>query len=286
MPYTLQLDDSSLLILLAIIALALLSRSGLLTAQPLTHPLVFARQGEPSATRVKGKSPVYKHWSGTVGAGLRPENGVVGLKEVLKAREGRMLVNDAEVDLFSTSRRLYTGLNKLVPQSASSSSIPIIAFLPTPTIKQTFPPTLLFNLVPAHDNLEKRYHLINITAASHITHAFDDEKDAQLVYADVRDVQAVLDATTKAQGHIIVPSFEGVAPELEKRVSARGWRLMTLDEVMGSDTLSEKVESGKPSDALAVHSVHYIAGPGGLPERRTMTNQVSFTFLLPVASNS
>lgn len=281
MPYTLQLDDASLLILLGIIAIALFSRSGLLTAQPSAHPLVFARQGEPSATRVKGKSPVYKHWSGTSGAGLRPENGVTGLKEVLKARDGKVFVDDAEVDLWSASKRLYTGLNKLVPGSTSSSSAPILAFLPSSSTKETFLPTLLLNLVPAHNDSEKRYHLVTITAASHIVHAFQDGGEVPLVYTNPRDVQTVLDATIKSEGYIIVPSSNGVTPELKKRVSARGWQLTTLEDVMAPETLSAKMESGKPSDPSALHSVHYITGSDGVPERRTMTNQVRLYFFIP-----
>lgn len=274
MTFTLQLDDPSLLILLAIIALALLSRSGLFTAQPLTHPLVFARQGEPSATRVKGKSPVYKHWSGTNGAGLRPENGVVGLKEVLKAREGTLPVDGIEVDLWKTSGRLYTGLRRLVPDTTSDASIPIAAFLPSKTTKETFLPTLLLNLLPAHDESEMRYHLVKLTDKSHLAHAFRDEDGVQLLYTTVPDVQTVLDATTTSNGHIIVPSANGITPELEKRVSARGWRLVTLEDVISSDPLAEKIGSGKASEPAAVHSVHYINGPEGVPQRGTVTNQV------------
>ncbi|KAI5455329.1 hypothetical protein NCC49_000143 [Naganishia albida] len=290
MTFTLQLDDPSLLILLAIIALALLSRSGLFTAQPLTHPLVFARQGEPSATRVKGKSPVYKHWSGTNGAGLRPENGVVGLKEVLKAREGTLPVDGIEVDLWKTSGRLYTGLRRLVPDTTSDASNPIAAFLPSKTTKETFLPTLLLNLLPAHDQSEMRYHLVQLTDKSHLAHAFRDEDGVQLLYTTVPDIQTVLDATTTSNGHIIVPSANEITPELEKRVSARGWRLVTLEDVMSSDPLAEKIGSGKASEPAAVHSVHYINGPEGVPQRGTVTNQtitaslVSLLALFPVSA--
>lgn len=222
---------------------------------------------------------MYKHWSGTSGAGLRPENGVMGLKEVLKAREGSVLVNGNEVDLWKESERLYTGLNKLISDTKSTASISIVTLLPTQTTNATFLPTLLFNLVPAHDETEKRYHLVTLTDESHVAHAFRDEDNAQLVFTTLQDVQTILDAATAVKGTIIVPSSSGITPEVEKRVSARGWRLMTLDEAMSTDAYTEKVESGKASDPTAVHSVHYVTGADGVPERRTVTNQVRSFFV-------
>lgn len=269
MTYTLQLDDPSLLLLTLIIALALISRSQLFSPQPAAHPLVFARQGEPTPTRTRGKSPVYRHWSG--GGGLRPEKGLVGVKEVVEARRGKVVVGGEEVDLWTQSGRLYTGLNKLA-RSAVNGSIPIITYLPTPTMRETLLPTLLLNLVPAHGT-ETRYHLVTLTEPEHIAVAFRDQGGVQLVYTHARDVPAVLDATAGDGGWIVMPSSHGITPELESRARERGWRLITLNEVLDSSATEEK-KSEDPSDPAAVHSIVYINDADGVPRRRMLTNQV------------
>ncbi|GHJ86300.1 hypothetical protein NliqN6_2702 [Naganishia liquefaciens] len=280
MPFTIHLDDPSLLLLALIVALALLIRSGIFTAQPAAHPLVFAKQGEPSPVRKEGRSAAYRHWSGNTA--IIPASGVKGVREIVAARNGEAFSVDGKVeDVWTTAGRLVSGLRKRVPATESSS--PIVTFLPTS--QKTLKASILLNLVPAHAN-GNGYHLVVASESKHLSEALTD---AKLVFARHEDVTEVISATAIVGGCIILPSADGLTRDLRTRVEEKGWQITTLDEVVASGD-GELPSAADPSDSAQVHAIFIADGPDGKPVRRTMTNQnitaalVSLLALFPGAT--
>lgn len=264
MSYTFQLDDPSILLLTLIIALALLNRSGLFTAQPAAHPLVFAKQGEPSSVRKEGRSAVYKHWSGN--GAVVPASGVKGVREIVGARDGREVFVDGKgEDVWNTSGRLSRGLKKLVP--VTDGSMPIVTF--APTSHETLRSLILLNLVPAHGN-GKDYHLVVPSHAKHLSTAL---ADAKVIFTQAEDVPMVLSSTDDAGGWIILPSSDELTPDILKQVEGKGWQVTTLDDVVTSADGDLKMDE-QPSDPAQVHSIIISDDASGKSSRRTITNQV------------
>lgn len=265
MSFTLQLDDPSILLLTLIIALALLNRSGIFAAQPAAHPLVFAKQGEPSPVRKEGRSAVYRHWSGNTA--VVPASGVKGVREIVAARNGDELFVDGKgEDVWTASGRLANGLKRLVP--TNNGSTPIVTFLPTN--QKTLRSLVLLNLVPAHSN-GNEHHLVIPSSNEHLPTAL---ADAKLVFTLPENVPEVLSATRDAGGFIILPSSQELTSDLQKRVEGKGWHITTFDDVVASGEAASKLPE-EPSDPARVHAVFIVDGPDRRPTRRTMTNQVS-----------
>lgn len=268
MAFTLQLDDPSILLLTLIIALALLTRSGIFTAQPAAHPLVFAKQGEPSPVRKEGRSAVYRHWSGNTA--VVPASGVKGVREVVAARNGEAFAVDGKAeDVWMTAGRLASGLKKLVPATEDSS--PIVTFLPTS--QKTLRALILLNLVPAHEN-GNAYHLVIPSSRKYLPDALSG---AKMVFAVAADVSDILSATADTGGWIILPSSDGLSADLRKHVEGKGWQITTLDEVQASED-SNAPPADDLSDPSQVHAVFITDGPDGKSVQRTMTNQVRLLF--------
>jgi hypothetical protein len=264
MPYTLHLDDPSILLLTLIIAIALLNRSGIFTAQPATHPLVFAKQGEPSPVRKEGRSTVYKHWSGN--NAVVPASGVRGVREIVGARNGReMYVDGKGEDVWTISGRLARGLRKLVQET--NGSTPIVTFMPTS--QKTLRASVLLNLVPAHGS-GKDHHLVVPSHAKHLSTAL---VDAKIVFTESENVPTVLSAISDAGGWIILPSSDGLTPDLRKQVEGKGWQITMLDDVLSSTEGDLKIDEA-PSDPTQVHSIVILDDSDGKSIRRTITNQV------------
>lgn len=131
--WDIAIDDTSLLLLIGIIALLLVS--ALLTRwhQPTLHPLILGRQADAASVHEEGESPVYRNANSPHGFDLaaRPRKGANDVTTLLtlgakggEAKHRRKLYGKdlSNEDIFNASKKFGTGLLKIVGGGAGDQA--------------------------------------------------------------------------------------------------------------------------------------------------------------------
>ncbi len=123
--YTFTFDNTSLFLLGATIALAFYLRSSLSTPSPLVHPLLLAKQSEPSQTRQKNQSAIYRNWGTGFGVPLptQPSGNVKIVSDLVET-------NPEGLD-SKRGRQMYQGMKKVFEGILSDEEDNLIAYIPT-----------------------------------------------------------------------------------------------------------------------------------------------------------
>lgn len=270
MPFTLQIDDTSLLLLTAVIILSLLPR--IFSSNPAAHPLLFAKQSETSTVRRAGRSATYRHWStGSAGhLATRPEQGVDGVPELVKGGEkdgkGKRWIGGTAVDLPRRLEEIERGLVALLDRTEThgqrGGSNRIITCVPTTAT--TLLPLVLLHLLPTSSstntagtkptthtsaksqNEKHKFQLVTLSEPRFLAHALAQFEDAKIIIVSSEEIQFILDliptslASSLIKRYLIVlpPSANGtqehppIPQDLLKKAEEKGYTLVSFDSVL------------------------------------------------------
>ncbi|KAJ9123048.1 hypothetical protein QFC22_001237 [Naganishia vaughanmartiniae] len=280
MTFTLQIDDTTLLLLFLLIILSLLPR--LFSTTPAAHPLLFAKQAETSTVRRAGKSAVFRHWSTGSAARLsvRPEQGVDGVKELVKSGNGTRWIAGNSVELPRLLKELENGLEALLvhgnEQKGGINRI-ITCVTTTPT---TLLPLVLLNLLPSvsssntnvaadtNSTNKQKYQLVTLPRARFLTRALGTFGDARVIVVSLTEAQAMLAmlpsfaSSSKGAGMksylLVLPAcsstkreeeYPPIPADLGKMAQEKGYEVVLFDEVLrtGRQALARVVSGDKAS---------------------------------------